>query len=309
MSEPKKHHILSQFYLDHFAQNGRLQIYDRTKNEFRESTPHGTAFQKHFYSIVRENGVKDTSIEKWLSSIEGKAQKAIIALSNREILSPEQEAFLALFMALMLTRTTEFDRSVKALAEPILKRVLTEVATLESAEKFLKMEEAKSGLASDITAEKMYNVVKQNGFSVSLNRNMPLQHMISVSEKIANILLGMNWMTIHAPSGHSFVTCDDPFVIIPPEPLRSTVYGVGVATPGAVKLLTLTQNVALLVLDPGTHRVHKSALPSVVEYLNLQVAIQTDRLLIGRDKSLLQNVVTETRLHEVRKAPRVHQGD
>lgn len=309
MSEPKKHHILSQFYLGHFSKNGRLQIYDRSKNEFRESSPHNTAYQKHFYSIERESGVKDTSIEKWLSSIEGAAQKVIIALSNRETLCLEQEASLALFMALMLTRTPEFDRSVRAITEPILKQVLTEVATLESAEKFLKMEETKSGIASDTTAEELYNAFKQDRFSISLNRNMPLQHMISVSGKVADILLGMDWMIIHVPRGSSFVTCDDPFVIIPPVQLSSTIYGVGVATPGAVKLLTLTQNLALLVLDRGSHRFHKCVSASVIEYLNLQVAAQTDRLLIGSDKSLLQSLVVETRLHECQKVPRVHQGD
>lgn len=309
MSEPKKHHILSQFYLGHFSKNGRLQIYDRSKNEFREGTPNGTAYRKHFYSIERANGVKDTGIEKWLSSIEGEAQKVIHALSNREMLCHGQEVSLALFMALMLTRTPEFDRLVRAITEPILKRLLTEVATLGSAEKFLKMEETKSGIVSDTTAEKLYNVFKGSGFEVSLNRNMPLQHMIAVAGKVANILLAMNWMIIHAPSGHSFVTCDDPFVIIPPESLSSTVYGIGVATPGAVKLLTLTQNIALLVLDRGTRRGHKCVSQAVVQDLNLRVTIQTDRLLIGSDKTLLQSLVSETRLHELQKVPQVHRPD
>ncbi len=79
----------------------------------------------------------------------------------------------------------------------------------------------------------------------------------------------------------------------------------GLATPGTFKLLALTQNLALVISGLGRKRTHKDASQSHIRYLNLETTLQTDRLLIGRDKELLQSLVTETCLEQLQKAPRV----
>ncbi len=182
MSDPKKHHILPRFYLEHFSKNGRLQIYDRQKREFREGTPPGTAYQKHFYSVERANGTKDPAIEKWLANVEGKAQEAIKMLEKRGLLSQENEAFLALFAGLMWTRTMEFDRSVKSITEPLLKNLLREVATLESAKAFLSAKEGiQDAAVLETEATKLCSVISNGGFEIKMNRNMPLPENLQTS--------------------------------------------------------------------------------------------------------------------------------
>lgn len=305
MSDPKKHHILPQFYLEFFSRNGRLQIYDRNKQEFREGTPLGTAFQKHFYSVERKDGTKDASIEKWLSNIEGRAKAAILTLKQRKPLSHEGEAYLALFAGLMWTRTVEFDRSVKLIAEPLLKKALRDVVTFENAKTFFSdREESLNPALLETKASEVFRILSSDTFKIELNRNMPLQQMVNVAGETADILLGMNWIYMHPPSRGSFVTCDNPFILIPPDDYRDGTTRLGLATPGVFVLLPLAQDLALVAAASGGAREHRETNQPHVRYMNLETTLQSDRLLIGRDKALLESLVKQACLEHVQKHSR-----
>lgn len=300
MDKSKKHHYLSQFYLEHFSKSGRLFIYDRIKNEYREGTPLGTAYQKHFYTVEKESGVKDTSIEEWLSGIEGKAQRSIVKIVARKELSDEDEEFLAHFAALMVTRTPSFDKGARKFMQPLVKSAVQQAATLENMRLLVEETISKAGTPTTTTAENLLDVVTGGNFEVSLNRNMPLKYMVDLAADCAAALRTMNWLFVHASEDSVFVTCDDPFSIIPNDgsvPKR----GVGIATHGVIKFLPLTRSVGMLILNQGAARQHVWATSNEVEKFNVQTAMRTDRLVISSNRAVLEALVSKTSLYSSHK--------
>ena len=85
---PKRHHFLPEFYLNGFARDGLLWLYDRDRKQYRRQTPHNTAIIGHYYAFENQEGEKDYSVEKFLSVIEGKAKATIERLERRDSILP-----------------------------------------------------------------------------------------------------------------------------------------------------------------------------------------------------------------------------
>jgi hypothetical protein len=62
-ANPKRHHFLPEFYLNGFARDGLLWLYDRGRKQYRRQTPHNTAIIGHYYTFENEKGEKDYSVE------------------------------------------------------------------------------------------------------------------------------------------------------------------------------------------------------------------------------------------------------
>lgn len=77
LTGPKRQHFLPRFYLDGFAREGLVAVYDREKNEVRLQQPVNTAVVGHFYTMEDEQGRKRFEIEQLLSEYEGKAKPVI----------------------------------------------------------------------------------------------------------------------------------------------------------------------------------------------------------------------------------------
>jgi hypothetical protein len=59
---PKRHHFLPQFYLEGFARDGLVALFDREKNEIRLQQPLNTAVIGHFYTLKDGKGAIDSSL-------------------------------------------------------------------------------------------------------------------------------------------------------------------------------------------------------------------------------------------------------
>ena len=81
-SVPKRHHFLPKFYLEGFARDGSLWLYDRHRRQFRPGTPGKTAVIGHYYALETESGERDYSVEEFLSLVEGRAKEVILILER-----------------------------------------------------------------------------------------------------------------------------------------------------------------------------------------------------------------------------------
>lgn len=127
MSIPKRHHFLPESYLFGFAQEGFVCLYDRQQHEYRWQQPRKTAVIKNFYTVLNTKNEKDYSIESFLAEAEGRAIPVISKLDDAESISASERLDLALFVALLLTRTPKFEREITEMADRVHKIIAKEM--------------------------------------------------------------------------------------------------------------------------------------------------------------------------------------
>lgn len=119
----------------------------------------------------------------------------------------------------------------------------------------------------------------------------------------------MDWVFLYAPDKSSFVTSDNPFVLIPPNNYNPNgPYGVGLITTGVRKVVPLTQRACLVMGDYGQRVMKRAITREDVRKVNLNIAVHCDNLLIARDKPLVEKLVKMTKINEWQAESRVRAG-
>jgi hypothetical protein len=113
LTGPKRHHFLPRFYLEGFARDGVVAVYDREADLVRVQQPLNTGVIGHFYTLEDSEGRKRFELEKTLSEVEGKAAPAMRKLAAREELTADERGDLAIFVALAGFRTPDIVESLK----------------------------------------------------------------------------------------------------------------------------------------------------------------------------------------------------
>jgi hypothetical protein len=166
--------------------------------------------------------------------------------------------------------------------------------------------EAEGKLISEEALEKFVGRMRAGHFGIKINRNFSISMMMSLSVEISNYLRQMDWMIIHAPSTISFVTCDAPFVLIPPKDHQYGGWaGAGIATLGSRKFIPLGAKLGLIALDRGDQVRHVDGVLQHIELLNASLANQTKRFLIAQDEANLRYVVAGTEIDQRERQPRM----
>lgn len=292
MSEPKRQHYIPKFYLAGFCRDGEsLWIRDGEKKLTRSDRPENTAAINHYYSIDKD-GQRDNSIEKGFSQLEGRAVSLIGSLVDGKQLPQESKDDLSLYAAFQWTRVPDFQRSVEKVAEHFLRQHMkmmfrNEEDVRKSLDEFAK----ETGQTVGVEPAKMLELFQGDGLNVDIKRILSLEMMLKQAEPMANYFRQMNWVILHAEGNCSFVTSDNPFILVPPENFpRNTWRGCGIITPGSRKILPLTQSCCLMMLDQGTAMVHHKVIKRDLRNINRNVALRISRFLFGRDETLINNL-------------------
>jgi hypothetical protein len=299
----KRHHFLPEFYLRGFAREGYLWLYDREKREYRRQAPRNTAVVSQFYTTALEGGETDTLVEEMLSQNESKAKPIIDSLIAGESLAHPQRADLSYFLAFLFARTPKFEREIIQIADSMHKQVAKEgIPTVEAAEKIL----LKSNPTPSITVQSFYDFVHKEQFSITGHRNLTLELMISQARKAAKELVFMNWEVVHAPAKRSFITSDSPFGYIVPESLHGTNEPIfGILSTKIFKVIPLSAKIALRIGGPGISFSHVEATRQELGEINVAVAKECERFLIGSNEDQIGNVVTQIRIDNMQVGTRM----
>jgi hypothetical protein len=295
-SKPKRHHFLPEFYLNGFARNALLWLYDRQKDEYRCQTPKNTAVIGHYYTFLNEQGEDDYSLENFLSQVEGKAKAVIGKLEARQSISADDRLYLAQFIAFLLSRTPKFERETEQIADSVHKLLAKEmIPTVEAAAQLLRQ----AGKEDKITPESMFKFVHEERFQVKGSRNNTIQIMLDKAEKVTKDLAFMNWLVVQADERSAFITTDSPLgYIVPEEFQRSGEPVLGLASQKVTKLIPLTQRLALYIGSFGAGFGYAPVCFSrqQVREFNVIVATECERYVIGRDEALVRCVVSRSKV-------------
>jgi hypothetical protein len=293
MSKPKRHHYLPEFYLHGFCRDGFLWIRDCSEQLTRKQTPKNTAVISHCYSIETDHG-PHTGIEEMLSNIEGVAKPIIDRITERQTISHEDKEALSFYLALLWNRTPDFQRSIEKIESHLLKSYSTNMfRNIEDAKRSLAEYEADTGERLEISAEKLYEFMSKGEYEIKISRSESLRMMLALSPKWATYFRQMDWVVAHSPPMTSFITTDNPLIVTPPRDHKPSFWhSYGALTPGAAKVVPLTQSVCLFMLDHGAETIHRDLNRSNVRSVNRTLASHVNRYLIGRDELLVNSVAS-----------------
>lgn len=302
MTRPKRHHYLSKSYLEGFTNDENLLwVYDRDQNEYRKQSPLNTAVESEYYTVKDDTGAKDSSVEKFLALIDDKGVNAIRKINNGETLTYEEEQYLALFISFLHTRVPAFDESIKETNDQLIRKLSKIIFSNEDYVRRI-MEKVKPDMEIDgppVTPKDLIEFIHSDAYEIGIipNRGLTIGMMIELSLDFAKIFLQMNWRFVQAHNDSSFVTTDNPFILIPPTKRSPQPFeGVGFATPGAQKVIPLSYKSLLVMGDKGNKRGILSISKMATRLFNLNVTNDCNRFVIGRDEELIRNIVTKTRI-------------
>ena len=304
MTKPKRHHYLPQFYLEYFCKEDGFWVFDREVNEFRQQTPKNTALKSYYYSVQDAEGNKRMDIEYLLSQIEGHSKEVISKLLARKTITPAEREELSIFIGFMMNRVPDFEKSINMVEKHLIQQfadlMFSDEARVQS---IMDKQELETGERQTLSAKEIVEFHKNRQYDIVIHRNESLRLMLSLSLDMAKYFRQMNWGVFHASEKTSFITTDNPVVLMPPVDYEyDSSWGVGIITPGAKKLFPLSQTACLIMYDHGDLLVHKDVDPYTVRRINLNVASHADRFVIGRDEALVRNLVKVTKIgHSKRK--------
>lgn len=143
------------------------------------------------------------------------------------------------------------------------------------------------------TVERIFRDIHSGTYKLPLTKNHMLQHMFDQSQKVAQVLLELDWTFAWAPADTSFVTSDDPVLLLDSDlKAASDFFGeVGFASPNTMKVLPLKEDLCLLVGSRGHSISHCLLDRQTVRRLNLEQTKHYERWLIARDEALLERLV------------------
>lgn len=289
---------MPEFYLNGFARDGLLWLYDRERKQYRPQTPHNTAIIGHYYTFENEKGEKDYGVEKFLSVIEGKAKVTISKLEAHDAITPEERLYLAHFIAFLMVRTPKFHREANQIADAAAKHLVKHaIPNVDAAAELLRQHDKEKGQKSEITPESMFKFIHNEEFRMEMNRDFVISAMLDQAEKVTLDVAMMDWMVVHADKRTGFITTDEPIgFIVPDEFRRSGEPVLGLASQKITKFVPLSQRVGLLIGRHGGGFRHFDFYRDQVRDLNLMVASECDSYVIGRDEALVRSVVKQSKV-------------
>lgn len=294
MPSPKRHHYLPKFYLNGFARDGLLWVFDRKTAQYRRQPSQDTAVIGHYYTTSTDSGEKDYSIEAHLAKMEGEAKPIIDKLDVGEKISAEERVGFAYFLALLLCRTPKHAREIEEVGDATHKLLAKEmIPTVEAAARLLR----KDGKKHSITAESMFEFVHKEKFQMKASRDYTISAMLDQSRRFFKEIALMDWLVAHADGHASFITTDSPLgYVLDDQQRRRREPVLGFASEKITKLVPLTSGTALVIGGPGAGFGHFSVDRNQVREINLAVTIECDRFVIGRDEALLRSIVPASKV-------------
>src|SRR5699024_1429356 len=118
----RRHHVVPQFYLRHFASDGVITCASLQRQKVFTQSVRKAASVNNFHSIPGHPDGED-AFERTLASVEGSASKVVDKVSRQGIrsLSPEERTELASFAALQYVRSPTQRRTMEYIRAQMLR--------------------------------------------------------------------------------------------------------------------------------------------------------------------------------------------
>ncbi len=305
MAQFKRQHFIPKFYLDNFAVNNIIWVFDRKKNEYRDQSIKDTAVIKDYYTL-RKGSKKDFSVEKYLSDVENTSKIVIDKLINGEIINEQERINLSVFIALLFTRIPDHEKQINEFVDKAMKTINKKLfVNLENVKKLIEYVEKKRNKSFNINAEKFYEIMKNEKYLVKYDRKNMIYMIIEQAAKYCYYFYKKDWFISKSKNDVEFITSDNPIIKIPTSEQIKKAQFFGIETPGVRKILPLNYCTSLCIGDDGEFLGFGNLETENVETINRYIADNSDRFIFGRSKDILEKIVRITKIDEYMKTERV----
>ncbi|MDD3263186.1 MAG: DUF4238 domain-containing protein [Candidatus Absconditabacteria bacterium] len=220
---PTRHHTIPCSYLRGFSQNlqGRdsmLWVYDVHTQKIREDKVDNFGWSRDFYTIEDGSGNKIYSIEEFLGENIDNVNKIIEKIDNKNSLTDDEIAKLALFISFQELRTpNRFNRNNSNELDVIkmsLREIFYHCETKEERAKSLNNTLKEYFPTSDMIGKEEEIIEKyEKGEEISCNNQLSnIKQMLMFGHEIADWLLSRAWVIIHNDNDN-FIISDYPIYL------------------------------------------------------------------------------------------------
>ena len=293
MANKKNQHFVPQFYLRRFCGGGKLWVYDKEKRKFWHQNPSEVAKKAHYYSVEGADGTLTVGVEDLLGIIEVKTHDVFAKIDSGEQLDNIDKSTLARFIGYQMVRVPHFRRLCNDIAESLIDE--------DTKLSFGDIEHARESLIeigtsqSRITDEHLSELVKFTNeirYNITVDKSLSIEKILQLGETLGKLFHGLRWRINVVTKDDAFITSDNPLTIVGP-PTDGADCGVGVLTPGALKLFPLSSDFCLVMSDKGDRIVRKPLQSELVGWMNSCTARNATRFLIAQDKDVLAETIKE----------------
>jgi hypothetical protein len=145
-------------------------------------------------------------------------------------------------------------------------------------------------------AQKIFDAIQGEEFSVKAPRQNNIKMMLEIAVALGDSIVDMSWTIYQTSPNCTFVTSDNPFIVVPPVSADPMLEGTGPLSQGATNLIPLSNRTLLCARREGSSPLRfMRANRDFVRYSNRFVASASDRFLLARDEPLLRKLVKVTR--------------
>ena len=203
----------------------------------------------------------------------------------------------------MKFRVPVFERYFAHVSDASVKQMMkSRFPTVESVQEELE-ESGRNDPENPRQAEGIFRGLQDPKYRVYSNAAGRIAAMLILTLRISRVLTLLEWTFMVAPKETSFVTSDDPVVVLgsgPPPQLPDdwpgetnpfSLAGDGFASPEAQTIMPLSRRVLLVAEGEGTKMELARVDREAVRETNRIIAARRDNLLVARDEALLRRLV------------------
>jgi len=212
--EPRKHHVVPRFYLDRWAEDGRVCVTDLDAHKSHETDPKNALIENDFYRVPAGTALgSDSPVvwEAWLSKVEGNAASVFDKLDRDGFVALDDEDLsrLAFFVAVQTTRSRWHRFQGRWMASVGIYRAM-ELDRPGAVETQLR------ALGEDPTPEHVAEVeaywakVLADPWQMNLSASFEMDTAQRAAGDLADLLVKRRWAVYE--SDKALITCDEPVV-------------------------------------------------------------------------------------------------
>ena len=209
MGKPRRQHYIPQSYLNRFAINGELVVFDFLQEHKFATSSQNVAHIRDFYYTEVNDPANENIVESYFSKIEGSA-KGVIDEFVKTMQPPNKKDWnvLSEFIAGMYVRIPHFRFQHLEIAESLLKVLGKNARANSKFSESLQMETGKTTQLSEGFSD----------YNVAIHQN---EYVLTMLKLIPNVTAVINQMTpslLISYGTSKFITSDNPVILFDPKP-------------------------------------------------------------------------------------------
>jgi len=249
-SAARRHHLVPEFYLKHWADDGKIRVTNVDESRSWVTTPNKAAFETDYYRVespdIDPDEVPPLLFETALSKIEQWGAVFInAAVTNHDVgVDDEERVLFSLYMAMQYVRGRHFRAVARASATDYFKLKYGQI-TEKGIQHVLRERGLKVNEANMSRFRRFVDSLNSEDLALSPTKASLLGLSGRMVSDIGSYLFERGWHIYSVPP--ILVTCDEPVIPVPGPPHPRGERG-GVADAGVV-LFPLTPSLLLAMFD------------------------------------------------------------